>query len=396
MKKLLFIDPHFALRSPSLKSTLREFPACFEDFDEVEVWAVESSFEDPKLRLDAIWSPFKVWNVVSIWFWLRVHGRFIWRYFVLSQPRPQVVQATNYYCYWADVVYFHFSFLAYARVIARHKGIFRMGWLRKMIFWLHYGQEWILFKCAPPKRWWVVSRTLMEETRAEASPGSQFRVLPNSYDGGRFNATVRSSNRLAMRERLGLKESDAVFVFVSLGDLKRKGLDLALRAVGLLWEKKLPARLLVVGGPTAEPMDLQPYLAENGIVDGGFLKVVGQVPDIEKYLAAADGLLFPSYCEAFALVEIEAAAMGLRMYLTPHYGSEMILRPPGNGAFIPWEAVGIAEVLEAEMASGVLTRSTGDMGEALDREGFLKSLRLLYQEALSAGLPGVPERPAAG
>lgn len=36
------------------------------------------------------------------------------------------------------------------------------------------------------------------------------------------------------------------------------------------------------------------------------------VKDVERYLAASDAFLFPSYSEAFALVEVEAAACGLR------------------------------------------------------------------------------------
>jgi glycosyltransferase involved in cell wall biosynthesis len=117
-------------------------------------------------------------------------------------------------------------------------------------------------------------------------------------------------------------------------------------------------------------------------VDDGFILRVGRVKEIERYLAAADALLFPSYCEAFALVEIESAAMGLRLYVTPHYGSEMILRPPANGRFLPWDARGITTILAEDIDSGVLFQSSGDMGEALDRVGFLHALRERYQEIL--------------
>lgn len=382
MNKLLFIDPHFALRSPSLKSTLREFPASFADFDEVEVWAIESDFEDPKIRIDWIWCPFKSWHLVSLWYWVAVHLRFIWRFFILRQPRPQIVQATNYYCYWADLIYFHFSFLAYARVIKAHRSVFRLSLARRLVFFMHYAQEWILFKLAPPKWWWVVSRTLLEESRQEASPGSKFRVLPNSYDGERFSHAVHDRHRSEMRNKLGFADGEVVFIFVSLGDLERKGFNLAVQAVDGLVAMGKPARLLFVGGPTEEPMDLQPFLEAHGIRNDAFIHRVGRVKDIERYMAAADALLFPSYCEAFALVEIEAAAMGLRLYVTPHYGSEMILRPPGNGRFLPWDVEGITKVLAEDIDSGALFHSSGDMGEALDRAGFLHELRQRYQEIL--------------
>ena len=74
--------------------------------------------------------------------------------------------------------------------------------------------------------------------------------------------------------------------------------------------------------------------------------------------------------------------MGLRLYVTPHYGSEMILRPPGNGRFLPWDVEGITKVLAEDIDSGALFHSSGEMGEALDRAGFLHELRQRYQEIL--------------
>jgi glycosyltransferase involved in cell wall biosynthesis len=382
MKSLLFIDPHFVKRSPSLKSTLREFPACFDDFDQVEVWAIESDFEHPKLKIDPVYCPFQAWHLVSLWYWFAIHLRYFWRFIVLRQKRPTVVQSTNYYCYWADLIYFHFSFLGYARVISQHRDVFRLSFARRLVFIMHYVQEWILFHVASPKWWWVVSRRLMEESRELAITSSNFRVLPNGYDGQRFNQQVRQNHRASMREKLGFNEVEIVFIFVSLGDLERKGFCLAAQAVDLLVRRGLPARLLFVGGPSQEAMDMSEYLRPYGIQDLRFLHSLGRVPDIERYMSAADALLFPSYCEAFALVEIEAAALGLRLYLTPHYGSEMILNDNENGRFLPWNAQEISQILEQEIRSGVVILPVSNMGEALSREEFLQALRKRYQEIL--------------
>ncbi len=383
MKNLLFIDPHFARRSPSLKSTLREFPDCFDDFDEVEVWAIESDFNHPKLKVDFVYCPFKIWHLASLWYWVAVHLRFIWRYFFLKKERPTIIQTTNYYCYWADLIYFHFSFLAYKRVIEQHRSVFQLSLVRRLFFEIHYGQEWILFKIFSPKWWWVVSRKLMEESRKEAHINSEFRVLPNGYDGQRFSHEVRNLHRNIMRSQLGFRDEEQVFIFVSLGDLERKGFCLAAQAVRNLVDRGHPARLLFVGGSSEKPMDLAAYLADYGVFDLDFLHCVGRVPDVERYMSAADALLFPSYCEAFALVEIESAALGLRLYLTPHYGSEMILREQGNGRFIPWDAEGIADIIEKDIIDGQFCQSNGDMGEALSRTEFLSALRQRYQEILA-------------
>jgi len=381
MRKLLFIDPHFAMQSPSLKSVLREWPHGFDDFDEVEVWAIRSDFQNERIKTDFIHCPLRTWNLVSIWFWVAVHLRYWWRFKVLGQPRPTVIQSTNYYCYGADLIYLHFSHLAYRGVIREHKDQLRLGMVGRVIFWIHYAQEWLLFKVAKPSWWWVVSRRLADKCREEAA-GGNFRVLPNSYDGNRFNPGVSSALRDEARKALGIREDELVFAFVSLGALERKGFNLAAGAVERLKAGGLPVKLLVIGGPSEEPEDLSPFLDAHGITGRDFLIQVGRVPDIERYLSAADALLFPSYCEAFALVEIEAAALGLRLYLTPHFGSEMILREPGNGRELPWSVEGMVEVLRADIESGQLRSTTGDMGEALDRAHFLAKTRELYQEIL--------------
>lgn len=384
MNSLLFIDPHFGMKSPSLKSTLREFPECFADFDEVEVWSIESDFEHPKIKIDPVYCPFRSWHLVSLWYWTAVNIRYFWRYVCCRKKRATVVQATNYYCYAADLVYFHFSFLAYRRIIRKHRAVFQLSLPRRLVFWMHYTKEWILFRVAPPRWWWIVSRQLMEESKCYTPKECNFRVLPNSYDGLRFHAKVRELHREIMRTQLGFAKDELVFIFVALGDLERKGFGLAAKAVSILHQKGLRVKLLFVGGPTTEPMDLSPVFKSSGVEDLSFLKVVGRVTEIERYMSAADALLFPSYCEAFALVEIEAAAMGLRLYLTPHYGSEMIMREHTNGRFLPWNVTEISEILEEEIMSGRCCVGHTEMGEALSREQFLHTLQERYREILSA------------
>jgi hypothetical protein len=46
-----------------------------------------------------------------------------------------------------------------------------------------------------------------------------------------------------------------------------------------------------------------------------------------------------------ALVEVEAAACGLPLFLTPHHGSEMVLRDRLNGRLLEFDADAIARVL---------------------------------------------------
>ncbi len=102
-----------------------------------------------------------------------------------------------------------------------------------------------------------------------------------------------------------------------------------------------------------------------------WITFTGNVPDVERYFAAADGLLFPSYSEAFALVEIEAAACGLPLFLTHHHGSEMILEDGVNGRWLEFDSEKIADVL-ADFVSGAWKPSAGSKSNALDTEAYAR------------------------
>ena len=104
-----------------------------------------------------------------------------------------------------------------------------------------------------------------------------------------------------------------------------------------------------------------------------FISFTGNVPDVERYLAAADALLFPSYSEAFALVEVEAAACALPLFLTRHHGSEMILQDGVNGRFVDFNAGGIAQVL-AEFVSGEWKPSAVAQTRVPDAETYARRL----------------------
>ena len=138
-----------------------------------------------------------------------------------------------------------------------------------------------------------------------------------------------------------------MFIFVSTGHYRRKGFFLAVEAIERLRQQHPAVRLLVVGG---RPKRLRALQRELG-TRREWITFTGSVPDVEKYFAAADAFLFPSYSEAFALVEVEAAACGLPLFLTPHHGSEMILEEGCNGRRISFEPAEIASVL-AEFVEG--------------------------------------------
>src|SRR5205085_781734 len=115
----------------------------------------------------------------------------------------------------------------------------------------------------------------------------------------------------------------------------------------------------VVGGAASRLRELQGQLDAR---HGGWrewMAFTGAVSAVEKYYAASDALLFPSYSEAFALVEVEAAACGLPLFLTRHHGSEMILDDGSNGRFVEFDAGKIADVLEEFVTGQWAPRESG-------------------------------------
>ena len=97
-------------------------------------------------------------------------------------------------------------------------------------------------------------------------------------------------------------------------------------------------------------------------------------------MAAADGFLFPSWSEALALVEVEAAACGLPLFLTPHHGSEMVLRDGLNGRRLEFDADAIARVL-TEFVTDVWQPVPVQLECGLDRATFAQRFTSVLVDA---------------
>jgi glycosyltransferase involved in cell wall biosynthesis len=207
-----------------------------------------------------------------------------------------------------------------------------------------------------------------------------------------------------MRAKLGFATEDTVFTFVSAGHYRRKGFFLAVDAIANVRAKVAQhvlsapdadarcanARLLVVGGRQDRLATLQKQLNLQHPDWREFVTFTGMVPDVERHFAASDAFLFPSYSEAFALVEVEAAACGLPLFLTRHHGSEMILEEGVNGHFLEFDSHQIAAVL-AEFVRGHWKPHPGiHLKHALDIEAYAQRLADVLSSACAAISDGDP------
>lgn len=337
--RVLIIDPNLSLSSPSMKGVVRSLGAWKERGIKAEAWCW---YCDEGLPLDRVWKlpRIAVPLLGGLFFAWQVFWRAWWQFSVLKKPRPDVIYAIGWYHKACDVAHVHFSPFDWEnrqRTLGTHS---LRDFIERLANGIHLRRARRSLRKTTAKAVLCVSEAVANDMRAE-NPRLPVEVLPNSYDPERFHAGVRDQWRESTRAKLHFAPSHKVFIFVSTGHYRRKGFLLAVEALRCLRQTHPEARFLVVGGREERLAGLRNQIGP----DNDWITFTGMVPDVEKYFAAADALLFPSYSEAFALVEVEAAACGLPLFLTPHHGSEMILEDGVNGCLIAFNPVQIAAVL---------------------------------------------------
>jgi glycosyltransferase involved in cell wall biosynthesis len=367
--KLLIVDPNLSLTSPSMKGIVRSLPALKAAGWDIEAWcwdcdeglSVDRVVKLPRLgKMHTLYGyAFSSWARLRAW----------WKFKVQREARPDIIYSVAWYLPQCDVAHVHFSHWDWER----RQRLLGMKSVRDVYERLTnlMGRTWanrFLLKTTA-KTVLTVSESVASDLRA-VNPRLNVRVLPNCYDPRRFHAGVREESRREMRQKLGFSETDVVFVFVSAGHYRRKGFFLAAAAMAKLRTLHANTRLLVVGGREERLAALQAQLEAQDPGWREYTTFTGNVPDVERYFAASDAFLFPSYSEAFALVEVEAAACGLPLFLTRHHGSEMILEDGVNGRFVEFDSDQIAAVL-SEFVRGDWKPQPGiHLKQALDSEAY--------------------------
>lgn len=139
-------------------------------------------------------------------------------------------------------------------------------------------------------------------------------VVWNGSTGGvdlsRFNFSKRQQWRKEIRKELGYSTSDFIYGFVGR-ITKDKGIDELLSA---FFELKEDSKLLLVGN-IEKDNNLDVALLTKAQKNSN-IKFHSFATDIERYFAAIDVLVLPSYREGFGNVVIEAGAVGTPAIVT--------------------------------------------------------------------------------
>jgi glycosyltransferase involved in cell wall biosynthesis len=143
------------------------------------------------------------------------------------------------------------------------------------------------------------------------------RVIWNGSASGvnlsKFDVTQKEAWAREIRERYGIPSDARVFVFI--GRITRdKGINELFEASKTLLEKYNDAYLLMVGS-VEKSESLQPHLYEWSQNHPRVL-YAGYTNQVEKYMAASDVYILPSYREGFGSAVVEAEAMGLPVIVT--------------------------------------------------------------------------------
>lgn len=156
----------------------------------------------------------------------------------------------------------------------------------------------------------------------------------NGIDTAQFDpALVSEETKKEIRNNLGIKDEDFVFIFIGRV-VKDKGINELVSAFNKLYQNNTDVHLVLVGNFEKELDPLQPE-TEKLIFEHRNIHAVGYKANVIDYFAMADVLTFPSYREGFPNVVMQAAAMQLNCIVSNINGCNEIIKGGENGWIVP-------------------------------------------------------------
>jgi glycosyltransferase involved in cell wall biosynthesis len=180
-------------------------------------------------------------------------------------------------------------------------------------------------------RVWVLTDDDRDRLRASA-PGVAIETLASAGVGcdlAKFTPPAPTA-RAARRAELGFSEQDCVFAFVGRF-VAFKGFALTARAFFQLATVESQVRLVLVGDRDGlHPTGLS-AAEEEALGESPQVTTTGYCADVQRYLAAADVLVFPSQREGMPVCAMEALALGVPVITSDARGCRDVVRDGVDG-----------------------------------------------------------------
>lgn len=142
-----------------------------------------------------------------------------------------------------------------------------------------------------------------------------------------FHPEHRATEGPKFRAEHGIPSDAAMLLFVG-NDWRRKGLDVALRALPTI-AAQLPHARLAVAGHDNHPAQFRQLAESLGLADR--VHWLGSIREIRNAFAASDLFVFPSRYDVFGNVGLEALATGVPAVLSAAAGVGELLEPERVG-----------------------------------------------------------------
>lgn len=204
-------------------------------------------------------------------------------------------------------------------------------------------------------------------------------TLYPGVDLDRFSPDRAAESRAGVRRELSIPDDTPLLVFLG-SDYRRKGLPALIEAL-----PALPgAHALVIGREKGRRVAVyREHAGHRGVATR--LHFLGVRSDPERYLAAADCMVFPTHFDAFGSAVLEAMACGIPTVVSRRAGAAELVIPGETGDTVedPEDASGLAAAVrpflqpERRLAAGARARLTA---EAHTWEGHVERVLQVYAE----------------
>jgi UDP-glucose:(heptosyl)LPS alpha-1,3-glucosyltransferase len=297
---------------------------------------------------------------------------------VLVRGRFDIIHAQGLCGLRQNVVTAHICLPAWNAAGDRYAG--RPGWRKRVFRAVVTRLERLALRPGAAARFIAPSARAAEDLAAYFGLHDSVRVIRHGVDTELFHPRNRPVWRGPIREELGLATDDCVALYV--GD-PQKALPAAIRALA----KSPGVRLVAVS--KSDPMPYATLATSEGVA--ARVRFVAGTEHVERYYAAADLFLFPTYYDTFGLVLTEAMASGLPVVTSRAAGAAELVTHGESGWLTdePWDVESIAARIRALSADGALRGKIGAAARAaveqLAWDRVAEQTMAVYREVLAGG-----------